>query len=138
MDVRRWRGGVVDWVLALAMLVAVADLLFTDVTQSPPWWRWAFQAFTVPTMLTLAFRTLSFRATADPEGLRVRSGRRTIRLPWGDIAGAEPGPGVTMRIRLTAGCGKKPVTVPWSGVRPPKRAAAEIDAMVRDPSLRPC
>lgn len=43
-----------------------------------------------------------------------------------------------LRIRFADGCEKKSLLIQWAGLRSAKRAAAEIDAMAHDPSLRPC
>lgn len=138
MAVKRWGGGVLDWALSAVMVAGIAALLYSDVSGTPSWWRLIIQTFNILVMASVTFRTVTFRATADADGLRVRSGRRTLFLPWSDIAGATVGPGTMMRIRLVDRCPRKDVLVSWSGLRPPKRAAAELDAMVHDPSLRPC
>lgn len=137
MGVRQWHGGVRDRALGALMAVGVACLLYSDIGRIPPWWELIAQASSALTLLPVAYRALTFRATADATGLHVRTGRRTRTLPWPDIATATAGPGTTMRIRLTGRCPQKDVHVHWSGLRPPKRAAAEITAMAADPSLRP-
>ncbi|HEY5833977.1 hypothetical protein [Streptomyces sp.] len=82
-------------------------------------------------------RLVTWRVTADSDGLRIRIAHRVHTLPWGDVTTVVTSSAValTTKARSTSPAGD--VTIDYAGLRRNTCIAAEINAMIQQPGLRP-
>ena len=143
----RWNGGPVIRIFGVLMLcfaaALLAGLLYDNDHQGLL--EWAGGLFAVYWFATTCAACLVWRITADASGLRIRRVGRSRYLPWEDIERVVYGDGGYLTVRTCKGSADVklgsvgfPQAERAFGVRNrAARAAAEINAMVRDPGLRP-
>jgi hypothetical protein len=109
-------------------------LVDTGVTDFA-WWRVVVYPLAFIPWLVMSARALSWQVTATPVGLCVRVKGAVRTLPWADLTGAAAKRGGGLVI--VGSCRGKGAVIGYAGFRAPRRIAAEIAAMIRDPALRP-
>ncbi|WUH88783.1 hypothetical protein OG900_38310 [Streptomyces sp. NBC_00433] len=130
------------WQAGTGMLVAVGllDLFLVGgaavaIVGDPSWWRDPLYALAFIPWAAANLRSLRWRITAVPQGLRVRLWGTTSLLQWDSLHSV-----VSARGGVLAVIGRHTdvvVTIRFAGPFAAKRIAAEIDAMIADPALRP-
>ncbi|WP_329138683.1 hypothetical protein OG552_31360 [Streptomyces sp. NBC_01476] len=109
--------------------------LTVAVVSDPSWWRDPLYALAFLPWGAANVRSLRWRITAVPQGLRVRLWGRTGTLPWESLHSvvAERGGSLVIIGSQT----EVMITIRFAGPFASERIAAEIDAMIADPTLRP-
>ncbi|MFJ2957886.1 hypothetical protein [Streptomyces sp. NPDC087270] len=154
----RWHASGLSLTGAITMFAVVPAVGFGFLEHSTSW-RIVWAAPVALAGLVGPFAVLTWRISAGPAGLRVRRHVVSRQVPWERLVGADYSGGVlTLRLRpaegplhagqfLDSSGAHQDITLDQVGLgrldvragRQPaaERAAAEITAMIRDPSLRP-
>jgi hypothetical protein len=131
-----------QWRAGTGMLVSIGLLdlflvgcLAVAIIGDPSWWRDPLYALAFLPWAVANVRSLRWRITAVPQGLRVRLWGKTGTLQWESVHSVVARRGGSLVI--IGSQTEVMITIRFAGPFASERIAAEIDAMIADPTLRP-